>query len=119
MFNRKTYNQIHNKTPEAKASRKKYAQSQKGKAWWRNHQLVKLYGITAKEFDDMFAVQGSRCKACGSLTSRHKHHWNVDHDHKTGKVRGILCWPCNAALGMVQDNSQQLRQLADYLERNG
>ena len=41
----------------------------------------------------------------------------VDHDHKTGKLRGILCSQCNTALGMVRDSPDVLRRAADYLER--
>lgn len=42
----------------------------------------------------------------------------VDHDHKTGRVRGLLCISCNGALGMVNDSPQVLRLLAEYLENN-
>lgn len=41
----------------------------------------------------------------------------VDHDHTTGKVRGLLCGACNTALGKMRDSPEQLRRAADYLER--
>jgi hypothetical protein len=43
----------------------------------------------------------------------------VDHDHKTGKVRGILCHKCNIALGLIGDDPARARALANYLEREG
>jgi hypothetical protein len=40
----------------------------------------------------------------------------VEHDHKTGRVRGVACWACNTLLGKASDNPTRLRQAADYLE---
>jgi len=43
--------------------------------------------------------------------------FNVDHDHKTKKVRGLLCFGCNTGIGCLRDNPSRLRSAADYLER--
>lgn len=64
------------------------------------------------------------CAVCHSPTPRKvsrtggEGEWTVDHDHKTGKVRGVVCHPCNTALGMADDSPERLRALADYLEKN-
>jgi hypothetical protein len=66
----------------------------------------------------LFAVQGSRCAACQGTDPWHKKGWHVDHDHKTGKIRGVLCARCNLALGHAHEDSLRLRALADYVERH-
>jgi hypothetical protein len=64
------------------------------------------YGVTAKP---------DVCDVCG-LPNANGKKVSVDHDHKTGKVRGFLCHGCNIAIGMVKDDPDRLRRLADYLE---
>lgn len=66
------------------------------------------YGISQRDL-------GEKCEGCGES----RHSWlHVDHDHKTGKVRGVLCFNCNGALGQVRDNPDLLRRLATYLEKH-
>lgn len=80
----------------------------------RNIGLKRLYGITVDEFDDLLKLQGGVCGVCsGPSMGRGTYH--VDHDHKTGKVRGLLCHKCNVALGMVQDSEDHLSRLIAYL----
>jgi hypothetical protein len=75
--------------------------------------LLTKYGITRQEYDDMLAAQGGGCAICGGLTRRRP---NVDHCHKTGKVRAILCHLCNQGLGSFRDNPDLLRKAIAYLE---
>lgn len=77
---------------------------------------AQAHGITLAEWNALFLLQGQRCGACHSLEAKGVRGWHTDHDHKTGKVRGILCPSCNMALGMVQDDPDRLRMLAKYLE---
>lgn len=70
----------------------------------RDRAQRRRYGVTQREL-------GDRCKACGAKDGLH-----VDHDHSTGKVRGVLCFNCNAILGHARDNVQVLRNLIAYLE---
>ncbi|MDX6224387.1 MAG: hypothetical protein QOE64_763 [Frankiales bacterium] len=80
----------------------------------RNYHLKRRYGITEAEFDEMFVDQAGLCAACGEKKAEH-----VDHDHDSGKVRGLLCFTCNVALGNVGDDMGILLDLVDYLEEFG
>jgi hypothetical protein len=76
------------------------------------------YGLTVGDYDVMLAAQGGGCAICG----RAAHNGNdtrklhVDHDHETGRVRGILCANCNRILGLAGDDTGILRKAADYLD---
>ncbi|AYV26896.1 MULTISPECIES: endonuclease VII domain-containing protein [Streptomyces] len=71
------------------------------------------YGITEAERDGMIAAQGGNCLLCRTAPAEH-----VDHDHQTGKVRGVLCFSCNAALGQFKDRPDVIRRAAAYVEGN-
>lgn len=73
------------------------------------------YGLEPGEYDKLFEAQGGKCAICGG-TRRQR--LSVDHCHKTGQVRGLLCRMCNGRLlTSVRDNPNTLRNAADYLER--
>lgn len=74
--------------------------------------ILRLYGITREQLDALIAEQGGLCAVCRERPAEH-----VDHDHVSGEVRGVLCFPCNAALGQLMDRSDLLLAAADYLER--
>ena len=57
------------------------------------------------------------CESCGSVVSDLKQ-LHIDHDHTTGKVRGVLCHACNTSLGLLNEDPQRLRDLATYIERH-
>ena len=84
----------------------------------RNAHFKRKYGMTHEDWDAAFAAQGSRCGSCGADTpgSKKGHWWHTDHDHTTGKFRGILCGRCNIALGYFE-NAELNRNLAAYLEK--
>ena len=79
----------------------------------RHFHLKRRYGISAAEADSMLKAQMGVCAIC--LTPGPEH---VDHDHKTGRVRAILCFNCNGGLGQFKDRPDLLRRGADYLEGN-
>lgn len=78
--------------------------------------VEKTYGITAEEYDKLYKAQGGKCAICRRATGKARR-LAVDHDHKTGKVRGLLCKPCNRyGLGMfARDNPEILERAAAYL----
>jgi len=83
----------------------------------RSRWLKNNYGIGIAEFDAMLAGQGGVCAICK------KSDWpingpHVDHDHATGRIRGILCHKCNAALGYLGDNHLIAQAAANYLISN-
>lgn len=82
-----------------------------------NRYNLKQYGITYAQHQAMFAAQGGRCAICKSDKPGSKGKgWHVDHDHKTGTVRGLLCHFCNTAIGSLKDDPDLLRAAAEYLE---
>lgn len=80
----------------------------------RKHQ----YGLTGEQWFAMFKAQGECCAICRSTDRGGPQDWATDHDHATGKVRGILCHRCNKALGLFKDNPDVMRQAALYIERS-
>ena len=102
---------------KCKASAKRYAAKNPGR-----HYKTK-FGITNNDKLELFRQQGCKCAACGTSKHEHPRHstdsgWVVDHDHATGRIRGIICWRCNLALGYARDSVSNLRGMADYLENN-
>jgi len=89
----------------------------------RNREAVRRYthktryGLTEIEYDRLLEKGQGRCMACGQLPTGKKG-LHVDHDHKTGKIRGLLCHQCNIALGMAGDNPKRLLMLYSYLRLN-
>ncbi len=80
----------------------------------RKKLLMKSYGLTPEQVEIMDKTQKNKCGICkkemGNGKSRH-----VDHNHKTNKVRGLLCNKCNLGLGFFQDNLHLLNRASDYL----
>lgn len=108
------------KTPEgrkkARTWARNYARTPKAKALRRSMVLRKKYGLTSAQWNEMFLAQGCRCKICGMDNPGSRYGWKTDHNHETGRVRGILCHGCNIALGGVRDNKETLLKMAAYLE---
>ena len=95
---------------------------QKNKDKHKDFVLKRKFGITLDEYNQLLKEQGDVCAICGRK-ERYKHHQNgeikklsVDHDHKTGKVRGLVCTNCNAVLGYAQDNLLILIKGVKYLK---
>lgn len=87
----------------------------------RSHNLMKLYGITVEVYEAMLEKQGGLCLCCGRPETALRacgttQNLSVDHCHRNGHVRGLLCRSCNTALGMVDDNIDLLNRLIAYVE---
>ena len=72
------------------------------------------YGITGEEFRVIVGKQENKCPICAQSVSKN---YSVDHDHVTGKVRGIICNDCNLAIANANDSPKRLRAMANYLEK--
>lgn len=84
----------------------------------RAYLLKCTYGITQPEFDALLAAQGGVCAICKGVPPEvdgKYGQWNVDHDHDTGRVRGILCSACNIGIGQLGDSVPRLLVAVDYL----
>lgn len=81
-------------------------------------QVIKSYGITEEEFNSMLERQEGKCAICGT-TDWGKPSPSIDHDHKTGKVRALLCNRCNRVLGLAEDSPELLSMMSNYLKKYG
>jgi hypothetical protein len=84
----------------------------------KNWKLIKNYGIDLKEYKRLLKLQMKKCRLCKRDASEFKDGLHVDHDHKTGKVRGLLCVTCNTALGYyekIMANEERHKAFMEYL----
>ena len=87
--------------PCASALRSKY---------YKKHSSIRLQlGLTTEEVEAVTSI--GKCEACGATDRK----LCIDHDHKTNKVRGLLCHNCNTALGLLNDDTSLLSTLIKYL----
>jgi hypothetical protein len=123
----------------AKEARKKYradpvkrAREYAGRRKWREcnrerahvmdreRSLRNTYGVTVRQYDTMLEEQNGKCALCGKPEKTLLHgkvkRLAVDHDHKTGKVRGLLCNFCNRGLGYFLDDSALLKRASTYVK---
>lgn len=90
--------------------RKKYpAKDAKHK---RIYSLKKDFGLTEKDYDNLFEKQNGRCAICMKTSERRL---DVDHCHTTGKIRGLLCNQCNQALGLLKDDPLIIKAALEYV----
>jgi hypothetical protein len=103
-------------------SYKKYHQSEKGQASYRARILRNRFGLSSEAYEAILSGQDYKCAICGNKESAVMYgktiHLSVDHCHKTGKIRGLLCLKCNTAIGKLDDDPKLLRKAARYLERS-
>jgi hypothetical protein len=74
--------------------------------------------LSDSDYNELLLAQNGKCKMCQMEQSRLNKKLFVDHDHKTGKVRGLLCWRCNSVLGHSRDDIRILTKAILYLRRN-
>jgi hypothetical protein len=90
--------------------RKRYINSPEG----RNKYLLRTYGINYEQYKALIIAQNNRCAICGFEFIGVRP--CVDHDHKSGKVRGLLCQRCNRCLGQLEESLDLMRAMMVYLE---
>ena len=100
----------YNDNPRALVRRREYS--------WKRQGIRIASGavFTQVDFDRIFYAQGSCCATCGAGTSGKKG-FHVDHDHKTGRARGILCQNCNHTLGLLGDSPEKIAGFLNYLTK--
>lgn len=79
----------------------------------RRHRL-KQYGLTPEQYNELVAAQEGKCAVCATA----EHLLHIDHDHTTGKVRGLLCGNCNRALGILKEDPERITALAAYAKQH-
>lgn len=80
----------------------------------RLYQKKNKYNLLREEYNRLFIIQSNKCAICGESFDKVKA--CVDHDHITGKVRGLLCHRCNLMLGLARDNVELLQNAVNYLK---
>lgn len=88
----------------------------------RNSYMKKTYGLTLEEYQTMYNRQDGLCAICGlSETRKTKYGFikllHIDHDHKTGKIRALLCGNCNGGLGLFKDSIQYMENAINYIKQ--
>jgi hypothetical protein len=86
----------------------------KNKLKKKEYRLIKKYGITLNDYNSLLLKQNGCCKICCEPHKENKT-LAVDHCHKTGKVRGLLCHHCNTAIGLLKENPIFLNNAINYL----
>jgi len=97
---------------------KRYATPEESHLIERRHTLKKKYGLTQEEYWRLFEQQGGLCVICQKPKRDKDRYFCIDHEHGSVpvKIRGLLCTPCNTALGQVRDDIEVLRAMIEYLE---
>ena len=105
-----------------KFSKRKYYQNNKDK-WsecWKKrttNRRIKQFGINEEKYNKMVEKVNNRCEICGKHTKELKKSLCIDHDHNTGKIRGLLCSDCNVAIGRFKDNINSIKNAIKYLTK--
>lgn len=89
----------------------------RGSGYAKDLKLKQLYNISLNEYNNMLISQNGKCLICGMDLKNSKRGFAVDHDHKTGKVRGLLCHLCNTGLGNFKDSVSLLHKAISYLDK--
>lgn len=85
---------------------------------WRAIGLMRDYGMTLDDWTAMFVAQKGRCAICERHQVEVKKRLQVDHDHSTCEVRGLLCSDCNLGLGLFRDDCNTFNKAVAYLQRS-
>lgn len=98
-------------------SRARLSTSPKARARAFDENIRRKYGVTTEDYERMLADQDGRCAICGATEPGGKGQFHVDHCHKGGQVRGLLCHHCNLGLGHFKDDTERIKAAIAYLER--
>lgn len=79
--------------------------------------LKRHYGISVEEHKKIYNDQNGCCACCGMHAANFRRGLHMDHDHKTGQNRGLLCTRCNPGLGYFEDSIEKLEMAISYLKK--
>src|SRR5574343_976377 len=115
---REYYNSDPDRKKHIKSLQRKWYQENRSKqlAKGRANWLKREYDLSLEDYEAMVQSQNGKCAICDSPPGNRR--LSVDHDHKTGAIRGLLCDVCNVGLGAFQDDSQRLAGAIKYLRKN-
>jgi len=88
----------------------------KMKCYLRKSRLKKMYGVSLDDYNKMFNEQKGCCWICGKHQSQENRALSVDHNHKTGEVRKLLCGECNLLVGQIEKNINIIDDVFNYLK---
>jgi hypothetical protein len=118
----KEYRQVEEHKVKERESGKRYHEKNPNVS--KNRHLKRKFGITIEEYNSMLKSQNGVCAICKinetSIRVKNNRHidLSIDHCHKTGKVRGLLCFKCNSSLGKFKDSIETLQNAIDYLKKS-
>src|SRR5690348_3193138 len=92
-----------------------YKDKDRRRAWSRNYDFIRNYGITTEIYNQMWAEQKGCCAICKRHETEFAKRLHVDHCHTTKKVRGLLCHNCNLAIGRLREDVDVLLNAVEYL----
>ena len=98
-------------------SMREYNSSEEGKRAQRHRHLMKLYSISLENYENVYIRQLGLCAICKTdKPGGRGNRLNVDHDHNTGQLRGLLCHYCNVGIGIMQDSVNLVEAAITYLQ---
>ena len=139
----KSYHKKYKKSLKGKAVRKKWLKSQSGQnsiqkyensgkrkdqqklyklcekqQHYKFNYRLKKHGLTFDSYFDMLLKQKARCAICRIEQTKLTYLFSIDHNHKTGEIRGLLCSNCNTALGLLKEDFLIINNLKNYLKKH-
>jgi hypothetical protein len=109
---REDYSRSHIERPNRERSNRKWRE--RNPTYYRDKNLMDKYGITVEQYGYLLEAQEGKCAVCGDEMRPPC----VDHCHRSGKVRGLLCSSCNLGIGKLKDSSDVLAKAAAYVRKH-
>jgi hypothetical protein len=122
-FKAKEWRKKNPKKVAANSKKWREQNAERAAALRRRGHLKSLYGLSPEDYEKALSEQRGCCAICGaaehaSKTRGGQHRFHIDHDHKTGRVRGLLCANCNRMIGQAKESVDVLWEAIAYLEEH-
>lgn len=103
--------------PSCKECVKEYYRESNGTLKMYNSHLLRTYGITREQYEELVTAQDGKCALCRVAFPKSRYHCHLDHCHETGIVRGIVCAKCNMRIDQYEDDPDLLLRYYEYIMR--